>query len=157
MDFIGPPARRLPEGSNKVGLSVRPSVRQCIFLKLNNKVVRDRAEFFGSFFPQKLGKIAQKWAKNVLLFFWVYRKNWLLIFSKLFYNESLYLLCSRIIFWKNLPPDTLVKMLSANQVAEFLNQPFLQNKFMKWPIFFACWYKFIEIKSWLKNLCVGLV
>ena len=156
MDFIGPPARRLPEGSNKVGLSVRPSVSAFSW----NWIIRlcvTEPNFLEVFFPQKLGKIAQKWAKNVLLFFWVYRKNWLLIFSKLFYNESLYLLCSRIIFWKNLPPDTLVKMLSANQVAEFLNQPFLQNKFMKWPIFFACWYKFIEIKSWLKDLCVGLV
>ena len=30
-----------------------------------------------------------------------------------------------------------------------------QNNAKAW--FFACWYKFVEIKSWLKNLEVGMV
>ena len=137
MDFIGPSARRLPEESDKVGLSVRPSVRQCIFLKLNNKVVRDRAEFFGSFFSPEIGENCSKMGQKCVVVFLSLSKKLVINFFELFYNESLCLLCSRIIFWKNLPPDTLVKMLSANQVAEFLNQPFLQNKFKKWPIFFC--------------------
>ena len=47
-------------------------------------------------------------------------------------------------------------MLLANQIAEFLNQISLeQNNEEAW--FFACWYKFIEIKSWLKNTGVDVV
>ena len=47
------------------------------------------------------------------------------------------LLCSLTnpIFWKNLTPEILVKMHLANQFAGFLNQPYLQNKLMKWLTF----------------------
>ena len=49
-------------------------------------------------------------------------------------------------------------MLSANQIADFLNQLYLQNKMMKQPGFLHVdtnWWKlkydkFIEIKRWLK-------
>ena len=47
-------------------------------------------------------------------------------------------------------------MLLANQTAEFLNQISLEKNDEKaW--FFACWYKFIEIKSWLKNIGLDVV
>ena len=39
------------------------------------------------------------------------------------------------IFGKNLAPEIQAKMLSANQIAGFLNQVFLQNKSMKQPHF----------------------
>ena len=61
-------------------------------------------------------------------------KIWSLIFTEFVYNEDLcYLLCSctNPIFWKDLVPEILAKMLSASQIAGFLNQLFLQNKLMK--------------------------
>ena len=108
---------------------------------------------------------------------------------------------------KNIFPEILAKMLSANQIAGVLNQLFLQNKSMKQPhflhvdpnsqklienwskffglgvvkngwsqsglwtpkltvsqewtdeinLFFACWYRFMQIKRWLKFFGVGLV
>ena len=48
-------------------------------------------------------------------------------------------------------------MLSANQIAGFLNQIFLQNKSMKQSPFFSCWYKFTKIKSCLKMSSLGMV
>ena len=58
-------------------------------------------------------------------------------------------------------------MLSANQIACFLNELFLQSKLSKsgygtlkltvsqeW--FFVCWYKFMQIKRWLKALEAGM-
>ena len=44
------------------------------------------------------------------------------------------------------------KVILANQIAVFLNQLYLQNKIKKIAWFFACWYKFMNIKSWLENI-----
>ena len=56
----------------------------------------------------------------------------------LFYNENLhYLLCSSTnpIFGKKFVLEIRAKMFSANQVAEFFNQPYILNKSMKYPDF----------------------
>ena len=53
------------------------------------------------------------------------------------YNENLYLLCSctNPIFGKIFVTEIWAKMISANQIAGFFNQPYLHNKSMKWPNF----------------------
>ena len=48
-------------------------------------------------------------------------------------------------------------MLSANQIAGFLDQVFLQKNSMKTVSFLACWYKFTKIKGWLKTFCLDMV
>ena len=56
----------------------------------------------------------------------------------MFYNGNLYYLlcsCTNPIFGKIFVPGIWVKMFSVNQFAEFLNQPYLQNKSMKSPDF----------------------
>ena len=75
------------------------------------------------------------------------------------YNKNLYYLlcsCTNPVFRKNLVPKIEAKMLSANQIAGFLNQLFLQNKNMK-VSFFACWYNFTKFKSLSKNFWLGMV
>ena len=52
----------------------------------------------------------------------------------LFCNENLYYLlfsCTNPLFGKILVPEIWTKMFSANQIAGFFNQPYLQNKSMK--------------------------
>ena len=56
----------------------------------------------------------------------------------MFCNENLYYLlcsCTNPIFGKILVPEIWAKMFSANQVAGFFVQPYLQNKSMKWLVF----------------------
>ena len=56
----------------------------------------------------------------------------------LIYNENLYYLlcsCTNPIFGKIFVPEIWAKMFSANQIAGFFNQPYLQNKSMKQPDF----------------------
>ena len=56
----------------------------------------------------------------------------------MFCNENLYYLlcsCTNPIFGKILVPEIWAKMFSANQVAGFFIQPYLQNKSMKWLVF----------------------
>ena len=48
-------------------------------------------------------------------------------------------------------------MLLANQDARFLNRLYLQKKMMKKPLFFACLYRFMEIKYRSKNIEVGVI
>ena len=94
----------------------------------------------------------------------------------MFYNENVYyLLCSstNAIFGKNLVLEIQAKMLSANQIAWFLNELFLQSKSSKpglWTLkftvshewtdrinrFFACWYKLMQVKRLLKILGIGM-
>ena len=63
---------------------------------------------------------------------------------------------TNLIFGEILVPEILPKMILVNQNGGFLNQISLeQNDEKAW--FFACWYKFIEIKSWLKNTGVDVV
>ena len=85
-----------------------------------------------NFFAQKLGE----WAKNRLFDFKEKSGHSfsLNLFHKFFFC---YLMCSctNPIFGKNIFPEIQAKMLSANQIAGFLNQVFLQNKLMKQPHF----------------------
>ena len=56
----------------------------------------------------------------------------------MFYNENLYYLlcfCTNSIFREILIPEIWAKMFSANQIAGFFNQPYLQNESMKYPDF----------------------
>ena len=56
----------------------------------------------------------------------------------MFYNENVYCLLSSStnpVFGKNLFPELWPKMLSANQIASFLNELFLQSKLVKNLIF----------------------
>ena len=94
--------------------------------------------------PQKKKKKKKKkWAKNrpkVGLFEFKEKKVSYQFFLNLFYNENLhYLLCSctNRLFRKNVIPETKAKMLSAIQIARFLNQAFVQSKSMRQPHFFA--------------------
>ena len=43
----------------------------------------------------------------------------------------------------------------ANQIVRFLNQLYLWDKIDEKAWFFACWYLFMDIKSWLKNIGGG--
>ena len=54
------------------------------------------------------------------------------------YNENLYYLlcsCTNPIFMKIFIPEIWAKMFSANQIAGFFNQPYLQKKSMKYTDF----------------------
>ena len=84
--------------------------------------------FQKNFLTLNIGKMDQKWAKNV---FWIYWKILPLVLLNLFYNENFYyLLCSSTNpkFGKILVPEIWAKMFSPVQVAGFFNQPYLQNK-----------------------------
>ena len=52
-------------------------------------------------------------------------------------------------FGKNLVPEIWAKMLSASQIAVFLNDWNLQIKSFEIALFFACWYQFKKIKFWV--------
>ena len=72
--------------------------------------------------------------------FLVLLENLAIIFSDLVYNESLYHLHK-----------------SHNQIAGFLNQPYLLNKMIKKPVLFGYWYRVKEIKWWFKTVGMGMV
>ena len=57
------------------------------------------------------------------------------VLLNLIYNENLYLLCSSTnrILEKTFVPEIRAKMFSANLIAGFFNQPYLQNKLIKQP------------------------
>ena len=167
--------RLWPEGSYEIG-SVRLSYRPFIlpsgsFLGIGSLVfsethvirgpcvvVRDRAEFFEKKFAPKMGKITQKWAKiNVFLnllenlvitFFWIWSRKKFILFA---------------VFW--LKSHTWEKFGSWHLGQNALKQSdcsifkltlsLEQNDEKAW--FLACCCRFIEIKSWLKNIGVGLV
>ena len=76
-----------------------------------------------SFLPQKLGK----WTKNGP------KTGFFKFIEKFAHQVLLNLLCllcscANPIFGKIFVPEILAKMFSANQIAEFFNQPYLQNK-----------------------------
>ena len=48
-------------------------------------------------------------------------------------------------------------MLSAKQIAWFLNQLFLEKQIDEAASFFACWYKLIKIKIQSKYFWLGMV
>ena len=95
----------------KVNLTTSPFSAE---LKIHMKLCVTEPDFLVNFFPKKMVKTR---------IFWIYRKIWSLIYVNLFYSESFYYLLysyTNIIFQENLVPKILAKMLSANQVAEFL-------------------------------------
>ena len=98
------------------------------------EVVHHRAKFFGKTLCSQDGQ------KRV--FFEIIGKFGLSFFLNLSYNlfcsETLsYYLCSctNPILGKNLVPEIWTKMISANHIAGFLNQLYLQKKLMKWSDF----------------------
>ena len=97
-----------------------------------NLCVRE-PDFMGKiFFPQKLGKWAKNGPKQGFFKFIGKFGNQFLLNS--IYNKNLYYLlcsCTNLIFGKNFIPQIWAKMFSASQIAEFLNQPYLQNQSMK--------------------------
>ena len=110
--------------------------------------------FLKKYFCPKNGENGQK------IKFLKFIGKYSLFFLDLVYNESLYYLlysCTNPIFGKSLVPKICAKMLLANQITGLLNQliSLEQNDAKAW--FFACWYRFMEIKSWLKNIGVGMV
>ena len=100
-------------------------------------------EFFFFFLPQKSGKMGQKpgflnLLKNLVISFY-----WICSIMKTYY---LLCSCTNPVFGKIFVPGVWAKMFSANQIARFLNQPFLQNKSLfsrtKWSkIFWFCMVK----------------
>ena len=131
------------KGPTRRGLSAHPSVHRFIcpgvFFKLDHQFLLNfgtvsethtklcviEPDFFEKFCAPETQKMAQKQSflnlsKNLVTNF----------FLNLFYNESLYhLLCLRYSkFRTNLTPKTQTKMLLANQIADFLNQLYLQKK-----------------------------
>ena len=81
---------------------------------------------------------------KVRFFGFVGKFSHLFLLSLVYKECSYYLLysCTNLILWKNLVPDIWAKMLSANQIAGFLNWLYLQNTKMKKP----------DEKAWGKNL-----
>ena len=86
-------------------------------------------------------------------FFFNLLKNFVFNFLlNLFYNKNVYYLlcsCANPIFGKSLVLEIWAKMFSANQIAGFFNQLYLQNKSMKYLIF--CMLLQIHIKVDPKN------
>ena len=88
------------------------------------------ATFSGeNFFPKKLRKLAQNGPETG--FFQFIGKFGHSFLMNLIYNENLFYLpcsCTNPIFRKIFVPEIWAKMFSANQIAGFLNQSYLQNK-----------------------------
>ena len=124
-------------------------------LEFHVKLCMTEPDFPGTFFlPQKWGK----WAKSTV--FWIYLKIESLIFSEFGLWRNF------IIFTVFLHKShTWEKSGSWNMGQNALDQSdcsifkltisLEQNDEKAW--FFACWCRFIEIKSWLKNIGVGVV
>ena len=84
--------------------------------------------------PLKLGK----WTKNGLktgLFDFVEKFSHQFLLNLFCIENIYYFLCSYTnpVFKKNFIPEIQAKMFLANQIAGFLNQPYLQNKSMNQP------------------------
>ena len=102
------------------------------------KLCTTEPDFLGKFFlPRKLGK----WTKNgPKMVFWIYWK----IYS-IYSIIKTYIICSVlhsplqnsaiIQSCKIFVPEIWAKMFPANQIAGFFNQPYLQNKSVKWSDF----------------------
>ena len=93
-------------------------------------------DFSERFFAPKIGKMDHKWARNRVV--WIYWKILSLIFTEfvLYWKFILFaVFLHKSLIGKILVPDIWAKMFSANQIAGFFNQPYLQNKSMKQPDF----------------------
>ena len=102
------------------------------FARNSSEVVRDRVAFSRkNVLPQKLGKWIENGPKTG--FFEFIEKFCHSFLVNLFYNENLYYLlcsCTNPIFGKIFISEIWVKIFSANQIAGFFNQPYLQKKLM---------------------------
>ena len=90
----------------------------------------------------KLGILTKIGPKTAFFQFIEKFGHWFLL--HLFYNENLcYLVCfyTNPIFGKVFVPEKWAKIFLANQIEEFINQPYLQNKSLKWPVFFSFSHK----------------
>ena len=99
-------------------------------LEIHMKLYMRELDFQERFFlVLKLGKWTKNWSKTGLFeFFEKFGDQFLL---HLFYNENLYYLlcsCANPIFEKNFVSEIWSKMFSANQIAGFFSQPYLQNE-----------------------------
>ena len=96
------------------------------------EVVRNRARFSRKkIFAQKI----DQWTKNgQKKEFFEFIEIFCFILLNLFFNDNLYYLlccCANPILMKISVPEIWAKMFSANQIARFFNQPYLQNQSMK--------------------------
>ena len=53
-------------------------------------------------------------------------------------------------------PEIGTKIFSANQIAEFFNQPYLQNKSIKWPDFLHVYRNSLMLESQSKTFWAGI-
>ena len=107
--------------------------------------MRDRAGFsIKIVFAPKIGKRSQKQGFLNLL------KIQSLIFT---YCVS----CTNPILWEIFVPEIGTKIFSANQIAEFFNQPYLQIKSIKWPDFLHVDRNSLKLKSQSKTFWAGIV
>ena len=102
-------------------------------LESHVKLGMTELDFPGRFFcPQNWENGPKLGLKQV---FFNLLENW---FINLTYNENLYYLlcfCTNPIFGKIFVPEIWARMFSANQIAGFFNQPYLQKKSVKQPDF----------------------
>ena len=118
--------------------------------KKPNEVVHDKARFSQGKknFPLKLGKWVNKRVLNLM-------KNWVVNFYWICSSKKLHYLlysCMDHIFWKIYFSEIWAKMFSANQIAGFSNQPYLQSKSVKKPDFLHVdtnSYKFKVNQKWV--------
>ena len=116
------------------------------------RCVYDRVGFFvKQYFPPKMGKTGQKWAKHqvcwkmFIMFSWI--RNFLLfaVFLHKFY------IWEKFDVW-----DMHQNALGQSNFRIFKSTIFLEQNDGK-VSFFVWWHRFIQIKSWLKNTGVGVI
>ena len=107
--------------------------------------------FEKSLFAPKIGKMGQNQGflnllEKLVIFFWIWS------------IKKIYICCTvaqipylQKIWFLRYGPNAL------DQSDCILNWLYLLNKNNEKAWFFACWCRFIEIKSWLKNIGVGVV
>ena len=62
-----------------------------------------------------------------------------------------------LIFEKKLVPEILAKIVAANQIVQIFISAISPERIDEIAWYFACWYKFMKIKSLLKLFWVGMV
>ena len=103
------------------------------------------------FFSQKWGKLAKP---GVL---WMYMKILLLFFFSIWSIIEVYInFCMLGKIFENFGSwDMCQNLLGQSDYRIFKSTTSLEQNDEVW--FFTCWYSFIEIKSWLKNIGMGVV
>ena len=89
-----------------------------------------------------------KWPKNRV--FWICCENLVIKFFWIWSIKKVYINCSNSILGKNLDPEIWVncRIFKSTKSLE-------RNNEKAW--FFAYWYRFMKIKSWVKNNGLGMV